>query len=234
LSEENSEDAANLKTGLYFPKGGLGFFSYGVLDSHFSKRTREARLTRLVQETGVRYGFGVDENTAMLVRQRDKKGTTTIEIVGEAGVFIVDVKEAQTSKIRDGFYSIKHARAHYVTPGDIILIQKNGTLNVQFSKDKFELPLDPKATMVKQTRVMEYGTTNFLKMAQQMGKTGATIALGTSEESKGQNTPLYSAKLERDKASAFGGNANGQISYRNVLLNFEPFGDLCACEKPCD
>jgi cyanophycinase len=227
VDEDNSEDGAKLKTGIYFPQGGLGFFSYGILDSHFSKRTREARLTRLVAESGARYGFGVDENTAMLVHQRDRKGKTAIEIIGEAGVFIIDVNIAQASKNKDALYQILRARAHYVTQGDTIWIDKRGELGIQFARDKSTLPINSNQAPIKQQRVMEYGTGHFLKMAQQMGKTGASTALGTSEESKGQNAPFYSAKLERDTATAFSGDANGRISYRNVLLSFAPCADLC-------
>ena len=46
---------------LRYARGGLGFFNYGVLDSHFSRRTREGRLVRATKESGMDYGFGIDE-----------------------------------------------------------------------------------------------------------------------------------------------------------------------------
>lgn len=38
-------------------EGGLGLFSYGITDSHFSERARETRLVKLAQQQGVRFGL---------------------------------------------------------------------------------------------------------------------------------------------------------------------------------
>ena len=40
---------------------GFGFFNYGIIDTHFSQRGRQGRITSLALETGVRFAFGVDE-----------------------------------------------------------------------------------------------------------------------------------------------------------------------------
>ena len=46
---------------------GLGFFPFGMVDQHFIKRGRLGRLVVAMAEAGVRRGFGIDENTALLV-----------------------------------------------------------------------------------------------------------------------------------------------------------------------
>jgi cyanophycinase len=47
--------------------GGLGLFPYGLLDTHFSQRRREGRLTRMARATRTPLAFGIDENTALVV-----------------------------------------------------------------------------------------------------------------------------------------------------------------------
>ena len=70
---------------------GLAFFRGGIVDQHFSQyRGRLGRLARATIDRGVRFGFGVDENTAMLVSP-----TGAIEVVGAGGVTIVDSVDAR-------------------------------------------------------------------------------------------------------------------------------------------
>ena len=56
---------------------GLGFVPWAITDQHFSQRKREGRLERAVaaQPPGARIGIGVDENSAVLVRLRDRSMT---------------------------------------------------------------------------------------------------------------------------------------------------------------
>ncbi|MDM7859588.1 hypothetical protein QTP81_03075 [Alteromonas sp. ASW11-36] len=72
----------------YLATGGLASFPIGVLDTHFSERNREARLIVLTAQTGARYGFGVDETTALFTRFN----ATELDyyVVGAGGVFAVD------------------------------------------------------------------------------------------------------------------------------------------------
>jgi cyanophycinase len=70
---------------------GLGFFRSGVVDQHFSEyRGRLGRLARATIEQRLRYGFGVDENTAMAVEPAG-----TIEVMGAGNVTIVDAEQAR-------------------------------------------------------------------------------------------------------------------------------------------
>ena len=69
---------------------GLGFFRDGIIDQHFSQyRGRLGRLARAAIEEKTRYGFGIDEDTAIAVATDG-----TIEILGSGYVTIVDAADA--------------------------------------------------------------------------------------------------------------------------------------------
>jgi cyanophycinase len=69
---------------------GLGFFTAGIVDQHFNQtRGRLGRLARVAAEKKIHFGFGVDENTAMVVGPDG-----AIEVVGAGCVTIVDASAA--------------------------------------------------------------------------------------------------------------------------------------------
>lgn len=69
---------------------GLGFFTNGVIDQHFSQfRGRLGRLARAAIDEKVRFGFGIDENTVMIV-----SGQGNLEVLGPGGMTVVDAKDA--------------------------------------------------------------------------------------------------------------------------------------------
>lgn len=70
---------------------GLGFFTEGIVDQHFNKRPR---LMRLIQacfsnREGVRMGYAVSEDTALVYHQGN------IQVLGSAGVYLVDCRAAE-------------------------------------------------------------------------------------------------------------------------------------------
>ena len=69
---------------------GFGFFKAGIIDQHFTQyRGRLGRLTRATADSGnVAIGFGIDENTALLV---SKKGP--IQVSGMGAVTIIKPTE---------------------------------------------------------------------------------------------------------------------------------------------
>jgi len=70
---------------------GLGFFQSGVVDQHFNRRPRLLRLIEacMLNTEGQRLGYGVSEDTCMVVRPDG-----TIEVIGGAGVYIADCRQA--------------------------------------------------------------------------------------------------------------------------------------------
>ena len=67
---------------------GLGFFAWGMVDQHFIKRGRLGRLIVGMQASGAKRGFGIDENTALFVEGK------RAQVIGEYGVFVLDLEEA--------------------------------------------------------------------------------------------------------------------------------------------
>lgn len=98
--------------GVYVSKG-LGLFHGGVVDQHFNTyQGRHARLSRVLIERKVPLGFGVDEDTAMLV-----KGDDTFEVVGASGVTVVDTSKAALADAPLGV-SISGVLLNFMGSGD--------------------------------------------------------------------------------------------------------------------
>lgn len=215
-----------------YPLGGLGVFRFGVLDSHFSKRAREARLIRAVHDSGMDYGFGVDENTALLVHRPDATGNTRISVVGEGGVFIADLRQARGSADVRGPLVIEKARLHYLLPGDQASVDTAGDLQVTLSAVGEVLPLIDKQSPVTQDKLLDYGSSNFLRLTTAMGLSGARQAWGTTHNSADrrsqQNAPVYRATLTRDGYTVFRArkatvDATGdRVSYTGLWVALAP------------
>ncbi len=90
---------------------GLGFFPYGMLDQHFIKRGRLGRLVVAMARAGVRRGFGIDENTALLVEG------AAARVCGEYGVMVIDIGPAS---VGDGGLDFEDFRLSYLDDGDSI------------------------------------------------------------------------------------------------------------------
>lgn len=102
--------------------GGTGLFSLGLLDTHFSQRQRQTRLIAATEFAGQRWGFGVDETTALLVGYDPQQ--TRMKVIGEHGVFVVDLHNSQSMLQREGSkISRKIAGyAHYWAQGTEVII----------------------------------------------------------------------------------------------------------------
>ncbi|MDZ7953657.1 cyanophycinase [Nostoc sp. DedQUE09] len=94
---------------------GMGFLPGVVIDQHFSQRGRLGRLiSALVLQPAV-LGFGIDENTAMVVVDNQ------IEVIGEGAVTIVDESEATYNNVdeilKDESLAICGAKLHILPHG---------------------------------------------------------------------------------------------------------------------
>jgi cyanophycinase len=94
---------------------GLGFLPGVVIDQHFSQRGRLGRLiTALIKEPAV-LGFGIDENTAMVVTD------SQIEVIGQGSVTIVDESDATYNNmgeiLKDEPLAICGAKLHILPNG---------------------------------------------------------------------------------------------------------------------
>lgn len=72
---------------------GMAFLPGVVIDQHFAQRGRIGRLLSAVAQQPVNLGFGIDENTAVVVSNRQ------FEVVGEGAVTVIDVSEITHTNI---------------------------------------------------------------------------------------------------------------------------------------
>lgn len=72
---------------------GMGFLPGVVIDQHFAQRGRLGRLLSAVAQQPVVLGFGIDENTAVIVKGHE------FEVVGEGSVTVIDVSELTHSNL---------------------------------------------------------------------------------------------------------------------------------------
>lgn len=102
----------------YYKEGGLGFFSYGLVDSHFSERAREGRMIRLAADVGTDKVYGVDETTALVVENANHP-SADMSVVGKNGVQIFDLNEAEVHQGEsDGEWAIDQVKSTYLHHGD--------------------------------------------------------------------------------------------------------------------
>ncbi|MGI0485537.1 cyanophycinase [Pantanalinema rosaneae CENA516] len=74
---------------------GMGFLPGVVIDQHFAQRGRLGRLLSAVAQQPVVLGFGIDENTAIVVNGSE------VEIIGESSVTIVDVANLTHNNVEE-------------------------------------------------------------------------------------------------------------------------------------
>ncbi|MEH2435991.1 MAG: cyanophycinase [Nostoc sp.] len=113
IVEGDSETHPRIETVEMGP--GLGFLPGVVIDQHFSQRGRLGRLiSALILQPAV-LGFGIDENTAMVVTDNQ------IEIIGQGAVTIVDESEATYNNmseiLKDESLAICGAKLHILPHG---------------------------------------------------------------------------------------------------------------------
>jgi cyanophycinase len=123
---------------------GLGFLdNQWFVDQHALVRGRFARALVIMQSQNVKYGMGIDENTAVEVRNG-----ADATVVGEKGALVLDLSEAASDDKTDGF-NLKNAKLSYLEHGDAINLK---TLAVKPSPEKEAgEKIDPKASTFNPT-----------------------------------------------------------------------------------
>ena len=100
------EDALTL-----WPAGGLRLADGAIVDTHFSERSRELRLLMAMQAADARWGYGADETSALLVRERGRR--REIRAIGESGGWVM----RRDGSMRD------EVDAWYLVPGAVLVIE---------------------------------------------------------------------------------------------------------------
>jgi len=195
----------------YNSLGGLGLFTWGITDTHFSERGRQGRLAKLALDTNTRFAFGVDEATALVVSDINTNNPT-FNIVGQSGVFIVDNKKNnnETNSIL----------SHYLTRGD------SATINAQqleFSFADWKSKNNENVELPKEV-INIFDGKRYQQSAQLLCRTSNTKI---SANSKWENkmTKIQIIK-QSDAMSRFGLLSNklspkSYCSYQNYRLSFD-------------
>lgn len=203
-------------------QGGLGLFPWGVLDTQFSERSRQGRLIRLQHDTQTRYGFGVDENTALLVSlNKDETAPEAVMTVfGEHGVFVADI-EKTTSTGEGAATAISAVSTHYLTRDDFIEI-KDGVLRTRFAQWKFS-PNNTLSPMLTSSELFERD--NYRQLAQLLCSTQSRQADAKAVRvGQGHKFSLYKDATSYTRQGAYRQNGVDvqYCSYRNIMLDIQP------------
>jgi cyanophycinase len=96
---------------------GLGLIPSVIIDQHFAERGRMGRLLSAVAQNPRMLGIGIDEDTAIVVRNE-----TEFRVIGSGAVYVVDGSEISASNIAEGqenaTLSLSDARLHVLGSGD--------------------------------------------------------------------------------------------------------------------
>lgn len=94
---------------------GLGFLRDLIIDQHFAERGRIARLIGIVTQNPRVLGLGIDEDTAVVLRDEKE-----FEVLGAGAVYALDarnmhytnVSEQETDKTLSAFGTVLHVLSH--------------------------------------------------------------------------------------------------------------------------
>lgn len=117
---------------------GLGFLDRDwFVDQHCLVRGRFARTLVAMADQGVPYGIGIDENSAVVIRN-----SRDLKVIGYKGALIFDLSRAEQDQSL-GKFNVKNVRLTYLDRGDRFDLK---SLEVQPSPQKLEdEKLDPSA-----------------------------------------------------------------------------------------
>lgn len=115
---------------------GLGFLdSEWFVDQHLLVRGRFARAIVAMHDQKFKYGLGVDENSAVIVR-----GGSDVKVIGYKGALVFDLSQAEHDD-ELGKFNIKNVRLTYLDRGDRFNLK---TFEVTPARDKLDdEKLDP-------------------------------------------------------------------------------------------
>jgi cyanophycinase len=105
-------DLLSIRAGKTKTADGLDLWPGVIVDQHFLKRQREARLISLVIDRPELVGVGIDESTAVIVAGRQ------FEVIGRSSVLVIDARAAKVERTPDGGLGAGvDLRLHVLRPG---------------------------------------------------------------------------------------------------------------------
>jgi cyanophycinase len=206
----------------YSSAGGLGLFRWGVLDTHFSERGRQGRLIRLLHDSQSRVGFGVDENTGLLVgfRRNDDDPEVRFSVIGEAGVYVADMASASSSG-EGSALTLTKVTTHYLTRGDEMELSAN-QLRSRFANWKFA-PNNLAQPLLSSGDIFERD--NYKQLSHLLCTTQAPKADGRAVRvGQGYAVTIYKYHSSYARQGTFRQQAEdiSYCSYRNMMVDLQP------------
>lgn len=114
LNRDSTNAFVFIRQGNIVTTEGFGFVKTMIVDQHFLRRKRYARLFSVVMEHPKLIGVGIDEATAVVVHP-----DSILSVTGEGSVLILDARGAGASRTDSrGNLSIAGASVHLLVPGD--------------------------------------------------------------------------------------------------------------------
>ncbi len=102
---------------------GIGFFPLGIVDQHFHARARTGRLIAALAATSQRFGFGIDENTALVYYGKENR----IRVFGEDALTIFDTKNAQFKR-DEAMLSAENIVVHFLESGSQYVVDQDSII----------------------------------------------------------------------------------------------------------
>jgi len=116
-----------LKGGIEMTKG-LGLIHDVVFDTHFGQRLRISRLMHAVSTNPALLGFGIDENTGLIIEDE-----TTLRVVGAGTVIVVDGSAIEINHIgyvENGHpFALTNVLYSVLTPGVVYDIKRRTVID---------------------------------------------------------------------------------------------------------
>jgi cyanophycinase len=216
---------------------GLGFIGdKWFVEQHCLARGRFARALVLMQTEGYKYGIGVDENTALVVRRGRE-----LKVIGYKGAVVMDLSQATRDASLTAF-NIKNVRLTYLDRGDQIDLE---TVAVTPSEEKREgMKLDPNSANFSPHHDQFFfsndilGNTTVAEMLAKLINNKKAEAIGLAFDgnfARQQATQGFEFRFYRAKDSlgwcteAYGGE---DYTVTNIHLDIRPVDVMASFYKP--
>ncbi len=207
---------------------GIGFFPHGIVDQHFHARARTGRLVAILGFTGQRFGFGIDENTALVFYGNENR----MKVAGKAGITIFDTQNAVFRK-QDPFLTVKNLKVHYLENGDQYLFDTDRPVAASEKKQLRNISLANKKEIRPGGAFSTEGQGFYELLTEQLfeEKASATSNLHFFNQNQafrlslsldsGSQLYLYSSKYGKNHYTA----TNLQLNIEAVKLEIKPLND---------
>ena len=212
-SEDTSMDSDVSGNLTYDALGGLSILQDILIDAHFSQGARQGRLVRLAADLGMERGIGLDEDTGLACTGDGLE----CEVIGSFGVWSLDMASAEDSCSDNpgpGLWSCGGVKTGYLTSGDTINLE---SWEMKMSENKDDLDVVNERAESSDD-IFRKVVGEFERIAISILESETVFTVGrTLEDIPVQYFILFA---KSPGTSAVRNGTTGQVSYKNLVLNF--------------